>query len=194
MRIAMLGGTFNPVHLGHLYLADDVRLSFEYEKIVFVPANIPAHKEIEEEISVEQRIEMLKLAVETIPQFVVDTCEIERGGVSYTVDTIRHLASKYNTREKLGVIIGDDLLEGFSAWKDPNQICNIATLIVAHRNHSSRVSFSYPHRYIDNIVFPISSSDIRKRIRNGKTVRFLLPDVVWRYVEEHHLYQKMQQP
>jgi len=190
----MLGGTFNPVHLGHLYLADDVRLSYDYEKIVFVPANIPAHKEIEEEIGTEQRIEMLKLAVESIPQFVVDTCEIVRGGISYTIDTIRHLASKYNTKEKIGVIIGDDLLEGFSDWKDPDQICKLATLIVAHRNRSSRVSFSYPHQYIDNIVFPLSSSDIRKRIMDGKSVRFLLPDAVWRYIEEHRLYHKMQQP
>ncbi len=194
MRIAMLGGTFNPVHLGHLYLADDIRSSYDYEKIVFVPANIPAHKEIEEEISAGQRIEMLKLAVESIPQFVVDTCEIERGGISYTIDTIRYLASKYSTREKIGVIIGDDLVEGFSDWKEPDQICNLATLIVAHRKHSARVSFSYSHQYIDNVVFPLSSSDIRKRIRDGKSVRFLLPDVVWKYIEEHRLYQKMQQP
>lgn len=101
MKVAILGGTFNPVHLGHLCLADDVRLTFGYESIVFVPANIPAHKNIEEDVSVDQRIDMLRTAVKAIPHFTVDTCEIDRGGISYTIDTVRLLSAKYSVENKI---------------------------------------------------------------------------------------------
>ena len=193
MKIAILGGMFNPVHLGHLCLADDVRLTYGYESIVFVPANIPAHKDIEEDVSAEQRIDMLRTAVKAIPHFTVDTCEIDRGGISYTIDTVRLLSAKYSVEDKLGLIIGDDLLDGFSKWKDPGRLSRLTTLIVAHRYHAAQRPFPYPHQYIDNVTFPLSSSDIRNRIREDKSVRYLLPDAVWKYIEKNHLYQKPQE-
>ena len=193
MKVAILGGTFNPVHLGHLCLADDVRLTFGYESIVFVPANIPAHKDIEEDVSADQRIEMLRTAVKAIPHFTVDTCEIDRGGISYTIDTVRLLSAKYSVENKLGLIIGDDLLDGFSKWKDPGRLSGLTTLIVAHRNYAAKRPFPYPHQYIDNVTFPLSSSDIRNRIREDKSVRYLLPDAVWKYIEKNRLYQKSQE-
>jgi len=190
MKIAILGGTFNPVHLGHLCLADDVRLTYGYESVVFVPANIPAHKDIEEDVSAEQRIDMLRMAIKEIPHFTVDTCEIDRGGISYTIDTVRLLSAKYSVDEKPGLIIGDDLLDGFSKWKDPGRLSGLTTLIVAHRYYTSKRPFPYPHQYIDNVTFPLSSSDIRNRIREEKSVRYLLPDAVWKYIKKNHLYQK----
>ncbi len=197
MKVAILGGTFNPVHLGHLCLADDVRLTYGYDSIVFIPANILAHKDIEDDVTAGQRIDMLRAAVRAIPHFTVDACEIDRGGISYTIDTIRLLSAKYNVENKvenkLGVIIGDDLLEEFSKWKDPDRLSGLATLIVAHRYHTAKRPFSYPHQYVDNAIFPLSSSDIRNRVREGKSVQYLLPEAVWKYIEKNRLYQKTQE-
>jgi nicotinate-nucleotide adenylyltransferase len=190
MEVAILGGTFNPVHLGHLYLADEVRLTLGYEKIIFVPDNLPAHKNFEEDVTADHRIEMLRIALGLSSHFEIDTCEIERGGISYTIETVRLISQKYNVREKIGVIIGDDLIDGFAKWKDADRLSKETTLIVAHRNYVQRKPFQYPHLYIDNVLLPISSSEIRERIRSENSVQFFLPEAVWQYINKNRLYRR----
>ena len=119
MRLAMLGGSYNPIHVGHLLLADEVCHRLGYDKILFVPVNIPPHKELALGAASWQRLDMIELAISGNPHFVVETCELERGGISYTYDTLEYLGKKYaNKMEgKLGLIMGDDLVDGFEEWE-----------------------------------------------------------------------------
>jgi nicotinate-nucleotide adenylyltransferase len=96
---------------------------------------------------------------------------------------------KHRIEGKPGFILGDDLIEGFTSWKNAGELAHIVDLIVAHRKYKKRRHFSFPHRYIDNLMLPISSSDIRSRIRNNEAVRFLMPDGVWSYIEDNGLYR-----
>ena len=189
MKAVVLGGTFNPVHIGHLHLAEEVLLDFDYERIIFIPSNIPAHKEIEDRVTPEDRIHMLELAISYHPAFSLDTCEIERGGISYSIETVRYLKSKYGIDAKPGFIIGDDLIVGFPTWKNADLLSKEARLIVAHRGYTERLAFPYPHTYMDNQILPISSSDVRRRIRERTAVRFLLPAEIWQYIEVKGLYR-----
>lgn len=189
MKAAILGGTFNPPHWAHLFLAEEVRIHMGYERIVFVPANLPAHKEVAMDVSPKQRWEMLELALSGWPCFIADSSEIDRGGATYSVETVPILAQKHHITGKPGFIIGDDLLSGFTSWKSAGKLAEAVDLIVAHRNHKERKPFAFPHRYIDNLMLPISSSDIRSRIRNNEAARFLVPVTVWSYIEDHALYR-----
>ena len=115
MRIAMLGGSFNPIHIGHCALADEVRLRLNYDKIIFVPAHISPFKQDVKPADDFHRIRMLKAVVRQNKAFDYDLCEIKRGGVSYTIDTLHYLTEKYSGKieGRIGLIIGDDLVEGF---------------------------------------------------------------------------------
>ena len=154
-----------------------------------MPANIPAHKEMSAGASADQRLEMLNLALSPYPEFLIESCEIDRGGISFTIDTIRFLQEKHSPEGKYGLIIGDDLLDGFHLWKDADLLPRKADILVAHRQSENRRSIPFPHRYIDNCILPLSSSMIRKLIQEGKTGRFLIPAAVWEYIGVNHLYR-----
>ena len=190
MRIAVLGGTFNPVHLGHLNIAGEVQAELGYQRIIFVPANIPAHKNMEMDAGPENRLKMLELAASPYPDFLVDDCELTRGGTSYTIDTIRDLSRRYPVYGKPGLIIGDDLVEDFKTWRDVDRLVELVDLIVARRRSPANVEIRYPCRYIDNSLYPISSSQIRKKVYsgNGDSVRKWLPPEVFDYIQENDLY------
>jgi len=190
VRIAVLGGTFNPVHLGHLNIAGEVQAELGYQRIIFVPANIPAHKNMEMDAGPENRLKMLELAASPYPDFLVDDCELTRGGTSYTIDTIWELSRRYPIDGKPGLIIGDDLVEDFKTWWDVDRLVELVDLIVARRRSPANVEIRYPCRYIDNSLYPISSSQIRKKVYsgNGDTVRKWLPPEVFDYIQENDLY------
>lgn len=190
MRIAVLGGTFNPVHLGHLDIAREVQADLSYQRIVFVPASIPAHKNMDMDAGAENRLKMLELAASPYPDFLVDDCELKRGGTSYTIDTIRELSRRYTMDGKPGLIIGDDLVEDFKTWRDVNRLIELVDLIVAHRRSAANVEIRYPCHYVDNSLYPISSSKIRKEMSsgNGETIRNWLPPEVFDYIQENGLY------
>ena len=190
MTIAVLGGTFNPVHLGHLNIAGEVQVKLGYQRIVFVPANIPAHKKMEMDAGVENRLKMLELAASPYPDFLLDDCELRRGGTSYTIDTVRELARRYPLDGKPGLIIGDDLVEDFKTWRDVDRLVELVDLIIARRRSPSNVEIQYPCRYIDNSLYPISSSQIRQKLYsgNGETVRDWLPPEVFDYIQRNDLY------
>ena len=195
MRIAILGGTFNPVHNGHLNIAGEVKSRFGYQRVVFIPANIPAHKKMEVEVGADHRLKMLELAVAPYPDFIVDDCELRRGGTSYTIDTVQELSQVYPIEGKPGLIIGDDLVEDFDSWKNVDQLVELVELIVAHRQSQEKIAADFTCRYVDNSLFPISSSRIRQELQSGGTpagresVRNWLPPDVFEYIQRHDLYR-----
>jgi nicotinate-nucleotide adenylyltransferase len=194
VRIAILGGTFNPVHKGHLHIAGEVKSRFGYQQIVFIPTNIPAHKTMEVDVGAEHRLKMLELAVADYGDFVVDDCELRRGGTSYTIDTVRELSQSYPIEGKPGLIIGDDLVEDFKSWRDVERLVELVELVIAHRRSRKDIAFDYPCRYIDNSLFPISSSQIREALYAGdpvsgeRSVSRWLPAPVFDYIQRHGLY------
>jgi nicotinate-nucleotide adenylyltransferase len=188
MRLLVLGGSFNPVHIGHLVMADEARSQFGYDLVVLVPSFRPPHKDIEGDPGAQRRLVMLRLAVEGDRGMAVDDCELARGGVSYTIDTIRDIVARYRPEGKPGLLIGDDLMPDFPSWREPDAIAREADLICAHRLSSDRIPFPYAHRYADNSLVPLSSSLVRARIASRGAFRYLLPSQVHDYIVENGLY------
>ena len=187
MKIAIYGGSFNPIHYGHLLSAVWVLENLHYEKIILVPTNIPVHKDSLDFPPAIHRLNMVKLAVEGFDYLDVSDVEINRGGKSYSIDTVRELKEIITFSEKPGLIFGDDLLDGLHLWKEIDNLCNECDLICLKRNVNSVVT-PYPMTSLDNRIINISSTDIRNRIRNGRKVDFLLPDKVKDYINTHKLY------
>ncbi len=188
MRAVILGGTFNPVHVGHLFIAEEVRTTFGYDAAIFVPANQPVHKDPTPVLEPRHRLAMLRLAVAGHDGFIVDAADIERGGASYSIDSIADLVPRYGITGLPGFVIGDDLAGGFASWKNVERLVQLVDLIVARRTLSEPVALPYRHRSVPNVVLPISSSEIRRRIAEGRTVRYLVPDAVLAYIAENRLY------
>lgn len=188
MKAAIFGGTFNPIHFGHLFVAEVARTSCGYDRVVFVPSNVPAHKEVPGTVGPRERLRMVELALSGIPGFLCDPCEIRRGGVSYMIETVLEIERRYRPEGRLGLIIGDDLLEGFARWKRAAELAERVELLVCRRSSGDRTYFPYPHRCLPNALLPISSTDIRARVAGHETIRFLVPEPVRRYIERHGLY------
>jgi nicotinate-nucleotide adenylyltransferase len=188
MKAAILGGTFNPVHYGHLFLAEEVRARLGYDAMIFVPASLPVHKDPSPVIPAHHRLAMLRLAIQGNERFLIDTDELERGGPSYSIDTVTGLIPRHGIEGRPGFVIGDDLVAGFPEWKRPGELAAIVDLIVARRTLAGPVRLDYPHRTVMNTILPISSSEIRRRISEGDAVRYLLPDAVLAYIRGNTLY------
>jgi nicotinate-nucleotide adenylyltransferase len=189
MKIAVIGGTFNPIHSGHLFLADEVRLQFNYELIIFIPANLPVHKELTDRIDQLHRLEMVKIATVPYPDFAVDDCELNRGGDSYMIETMTDIIRRYSPEGKPGLIIGDDLVKDFFSWKDARRLAEIVDLIIAHRLTVNEAPIDFPCKYVDNLLLSISSTEIRQRIKEGRAVKSMLPDKVLSYIKQQGLYK-----
>ncbi|MCH5291919.1 MAG: nicotinate (nicotinamide) nucleotide adenylyltransferase [Treponema sp.] len=142
MKLAVLGGSFNPIHIGHLALADDVCSSLGYDKVLFVPTGTPVHKEMNGAIPADKRLAMVRAACRGDRRFVAEACEIKRGGLSYTWDTVIFLQEKYRSTltGKIGLIIGEDLLSEFHLWNHAPDLAQLCTLILARRPSLSKKS------------------------------------------------------
>ena len=186
----MLGGSFNPVHNGHLALARSVQEQLGYDRVVLVPASISPGKKADYVADGRDRMAMLRLAAESFDTISVDDCELERGGVSWTIDTLLHLSRRYESdlTAPVGMIIGQDLAATFDKWKDAERIAREFTVILARRPPWDSGSFPVSHVVVDNPPVAVSSSDIRSAIRSGGEWRSLVPEAVGRYIEEHGLY------
>lgn len=191
MRICIFGGTFDPPHIGHLLVAQTVCEAEKFDKILFVPANRPPHKN---NISkVEDRLAMLNIAIEGNPNFEISDMEINRGGVSYTIDTLKAMRSSViNEEDELFYLIGSDSLLELSNWKNPRGILKSCNVVVAIRPgfRPSDIPAWILHRIqFANIPrFEISSSNIRTRWLENKTIRYLVTLPVWEYINQHKLY------
>ena len=188
MKTAILGGSFNPLHLGHLQLADELS-SIGYKRIIFVPANIPAHKETSLTDDPLLRLSMTRAGVEPYGYEVSD-CEIERGGISYMVDTVDFIKRKYGINERIGLVIGEDLLKGFHKWMRYVELVKAVDLLLARRGDTRQSRCDIEYTCLDNPDFPVSSTDIRNRIAAGRPYRFLVPPEVHRFIENNGLYRK----
>lgn len=189
MRLAVLGGSFNPVHIGHLFLAEEACALLGYDRVLFIPACVPAHKELDCGAGNAQRLALLEAALSPFKSFTADACELERGGISYTFDTLTYLLQKYqgSIEGRIGFIMGDDLVAGFDRWKRASDLADIADIVLARRC-AGDCEFSYRHISLDNTLFPVSSSDIRRRISSGGAWRSLVGERVASLIELGGLY------
>ncbi|MBN1242384.1 MAG: nicotinate (nicotinamide) nucleotide adenylyltransferase [Spirochaetales bacterium] len=189
MRLLVFGGSFNPLHIGHLAMAEEARVSFGYDAVVLVPAFRPPHKALERDPGPAARLEMLEAVAADDPALLVDDAELRRGGVSYTVDTLRGIANRPDCDGRPGLLIGDDQAAVFGRWREPDAIVALAELVVAGRDSSDPPEFPWPHRWLGNALFPVSSSLVRERLASGGAWRRLVPDQVRALIEERGWYR-----
>lgn len=191
-RIGVFGGTFDPPHVGHLIVAQDVVERLELDRLLLVPAAEPPHKPERAPASGEVRARMLEAALADHPVLHVSRIELERGGVSYTVDTLRSLRERW-PEDELFLLIGADQLRSFSTWRHPEDVVRLARLVVMARGglvpptagEAAGVDFqTAPVTRID-----ISSTEIRARLREGRSIRYRVPEAVRRIIEDEKLYR-----
>jgi nicotinate-nucleotide adenylyltransferase len=194
VRIGVYGGTFDPPHNGHLLLAADARDALTLDRLIFIPAGAQPFKIDTPPIaSPQDRLEMLRLAVADDACYQVDDAEINRKGLSYTVDTLEHLATRYPSA-KLFLLLGEDTLESFDKWREPDRILELATLAVMRRSAGSgqgsavkataRGVFEISARRVD-----VSSTEIRARMAAGKSIKGFVPEGVEMFIEARGLYR-----
>ena len=191
MKICLFGGTFDPPHLGHLLIAQTVFEEENFDKILFVPAYNPPHKK--DISSINHRLEMLKIALDDNPNFEISDLEVQRKGVSYSIDTILSIKDQFKgKKDKIYYLIGSDSLLKLESWKDSKKLLNECQVIVAIRPgfRPSDIPSWILHkiRFANLPRFQISSSSIRKRWINNKTIRYMVTQPVWEYIKENNLY------
>ena len=189
MKLAVLGGSFNPVHVGHLYLADLVLSAFGYDRVVLIPAFQSPFKLGAAAPSPQDRLAMLAASIPGDPRLVIEDCEIRREGVSYTVDTLTDIIRRYRPEGRPGLILGDDLARDFPKWKKAEEIIRLADIIVARRIFSGEGLYPYPNRQLKNEVMEVSSAMVRERIREGGNWRYLVPGGARLIIEDRGLYR-----
>jgi len=198
MNIGVLGGTFDPVHIGHLILAEEVRARLNLAEILFVPAGQPWLK-VDSPISpAEHRVEMVRLVIADKPYFKLSTIEIERVGPTYTVDTIAELKAQLGTENELFFILGWDNLARLPRWRQPSRLIAMCHLVAVPRPgyplpnlkalEASIPELSQKVTLMDRPEIDISASAIRDRVTQGLSIRHLVPEPVERYIKEHKLY------
>lgn len=193
MKICLFGGTFDPPHIGHLLIAQTIFEAEYFDKIIFIPANQSPHKKKIKITPVNLRLEMLRLAVRENPNFEISDIEIHRGGISYSLDTICALKTKLNLdRKELFYLIGSDTLKQFETWHKPGKILKECQVIVAIRPGFKPSDI--PTWILSKIQFAniprieISSSNVRIRWVENKTIRYMVTQPVWEFINEHDLY------
>jgi nicotinate-nucleotide adenylyltransferase len=199
MKLGVMGGTFDPVHTGHLIAAEVARVKLELDTILFVPAGRPWLKTGRFITPAAHRVQMVRLATESNPFFALSMAEVERPGPSYTVDTMREMRNRYGSEVELVFILGSDNMPGLQKWKDIEELLRLCSLAVMRRAGSRPPEQRERERllsgkrgkiiFVDMPVIGISSSDIRERVRKGLSVRYMVADAVERYIVEENLYR-----
>ena len=191
----VFGGTFDPVHHGHLALAEEACDALGLESVIFVPAAVPPHKPGVPVARAEHRLAMVEAAIAGNPRFSVTRLELDRPGPSFSVDTLERLAGR---RDDLWFILSSEALAGLPTWREPDRILELARLAVLPRAGQSTiderwVGEHYPgredrFRFLPGPLLPISGSVVRQRVAAGRSIRYLVPDAVARYIAQHRLY------
>jgi nicotinate-nucleotide adenylyltransferase len=201
MRLGLFGGSFDPVHYGHLLLAECAREQHRLDQVLFLPAAVPPHKQGRVLSADAARIEMLQLAIGGHPSFSASRYEIDQGGVSYTVDTLRHF-----TREQPGaelfLLLGADTLYDLPRWRESAEVCRLAVPLVAQRAGVEQVDFRclsgiaslaridfFRQHLVEMPSIGLSSSEIRSRVAQSRSIRYWTPRAVEQYIETHQLYR-----
>lgn len=191
-KIGIFGGAFDPPHIGHLIMARRACEQLGLDKVFFVPANIPPHKKAPV-ASAEHRVNMLRIALLPHPDFTISTCEIERGGISYTIDTVRFFHQNIFADEYF-LLIGEDSALSFFTWKDSSEILNLVKVAWFPRYIQNKKEDYYRFLDLGNFIkieaeiIDVSSSRIRQLIKEGKSIKYLVPDGVLMYIEKNELY------
>ncbi|MGB3366693.1 MAG: nicotinate-nucleotide adenylyltransferase [Acidaminobacteraceae bacterium] len=200
IRIGIMGGTFDPIHNGHLVLAEQIRTRFNLQKIYFIPVGNPPHKMNVTKSTKYDRLNMTKLAIESNKNFEISDIEIKKEEVSYTIDTVREIRNTVNAEDKLYFITGADAILLIDTWKDYKELFEIVTFIGATR---PGISVEELQNKIDEVktkhgvkiestkvpALAISSTDIRRRVEEGESIKYLLPESVETYIKENGIYK-----
>lgn len=212
MKIGIFGGTLNPIHFGHLRTAEEVREAFSLDKVLFVPSAFPPHKKKEDMETPQQRIEMTRIAIEGNPYFDFSDMEVKRGGFSYSVDTVDEVKKRLPEAE-IYFILGVDAFFEIDSWKECRRFLSLCNFIIATRPGYEKKSLGeslplevrsdfcydaakgyYCHssghslNFLEVTLLDISSTDIRKRLKVGKSVKYLIPERVEEYIRKNNLY------
>jgi nicotinate-nucleotide adenylyltransferase len=196
VRVGILGGTFNPPHIGHLVCAQEAYRELELDRVLLIPARIPPHKPVEHEPGAHHRLELCRVAVAEDDRFEVSDVELRRDGPSYTVDTLEELSTEAPNNE-LFLIVGGDIAAGLPRWREPERVLELATLSIARRRGTARSSIDTAlgqlrggdrARFFQMPRIGVSSTLVRRRVRSGQPIRYLVPDAVSAYIERHGLY------
>jgi nicotinate-nucleotide adenylyltransferase len=213
VRIGLLGGTFNPIHIGHLRAAVEVREAFNLDRLLLIPSANPPHKSVDHVADAEDRLEMVRLAVKGVPFLEVSDVELARPGPSYTIETLRYFKDQYGHESDIHFVVGQDAFSEITTWKSYKALFSTAQFIVMTRPGSklsdtehfihTHISEAYQYdpllsRYthpewctifcIDITHIDVSASEIRDRVRHGRPIRFLVPDAVEAFIAEKGLY------
>jgi nicotinate-nucleotide adenylyltransferase len=205
MRLGIFGGTFDPVHYGHLLLAESCREQLALDEVWFVPAAVPPHKQDVVLAPASVRIDMLKLAIGGQESFQVSSYEVDRGGVNYTVDTLEHFLTEDPARE-LFFLMGADSLRDLHSWRSPERICQLAIPVFVTRTLTGPAEGQVDFSLLEGLVAPgrlevirqqrvdmpridLCSTEIRRRVGQGRSIRYQTPRAVERYIETAGLYR-----
>jgi nicotinate-nucleotide adenylyltransferase len=198
LRIGVLGGTFDPIHLGHLRAAENARQSLGLDRVIFVPAGVPPHRPGPACQPID-RFAMVALATAGHPAFVASDVELRRDGPSYTVDTVASMSAAGNPADEFCVIVGSDSFAEILSWKDPKRLFSLCAVAVVERppepegpQVSLELAGPFGGARIERVTgqgLPISASSIRRLISEGRSVRYLVPDAVFDYIEKRGLYR-----
>jgi nicotinate-nucleotide adenylyltransferase len=197
MRIGILGGTFNPPHLGHLVAAQEAHRELDLDQVLFIPAGTPPHKPVEDEPGAGHRLELCLLAVGDDDRFSVSDVELQRDGPSYTVDTLKVLRT-HAPSDDLFLILGGDIAAGLPRWHEPERVLELATVAIAKRRGTAKSTVDQAlaqlrggerARFFQMPRIGISSTLVRRRVRAGQPIRYFVPDGVMQYIETHGLYR-----
>lgn len=198
MKIGIMGGTFDPIHMGHLIIGEYARDLLKLEKVIFIPTGVNPFKTDRDTSSSAQRVDMVKLAIESNPYFEISTIEVHREGLSYTVDTIKSLKEKYK-EDDLYFIIGSDIIFQIENWKDFKELIKLCKFILFNRPGKNEIEIDNKVKELSSLynlsferisapLIDISSTDIRYRVRNRQSIKYLVPEAVEDYIIKHKLY------
>ncbi|KPU44161.1 putative nicotinate-nucleotide adenylyltransferase [Oxobacter pfennigii] len=198
-RVAVMGGTFDPIHHGHLVTAEIVRVKYDFDKVVFIPSGIPPHKEDSSVTLSEHRLNMVKLAIDTNPYFEVSRMEIDRGGYTYTIDTIIEFINYLGNNLSIHFITGADVMFQILSWKDAKELLSLCKFIAVTRPGYDKSALNIKveeliDKYKSDITIlevpaiAISSTEIRRRVNSNLSIKYLLPEKVEEYIKKNRLY------